>query len=598
MFDTFTLRVLAFPIAFLIFLVPLPLEIIYALGSTMSTISSQAAYEILKTIGLPVTLMEQYETPLIILQKPNSSPLTFAVDIACSGIYSLIGFLIFAIFIAYISKGRAWKKAVTFLIGFPVIYAFNILRITIIVLIGNQYGMELAMQVFHLLGGWILIFLGTLLLLTISEKILKTSIFTPKTKTEFCPRCTSHKQENRSFCLACGTSLKPPEIRLHKQDLAKLAALIATVVLLLSIQVPVFALTEEPVEVILQTPAGQQVSTMILPKMSGYTCRFIYRDTRFEQTAKQDASLTYAYTSISDDPKETIWVSVEVAKSRSNLHRWEVCLINYPLKLGQKPTVTQLDLRDVELLENPPIIGRYFAFQHIKSKLTQVVLYWYESATFKTNSTSIQEYVKLSLIVFPETTENIQEIEDTMLPFAKAIVNHWQPIKTWGKIALALSQNGPTLITITTGAFATLTTVWVIQQQLQKRQNKKAYQKISEKDKKILQAIKKTNKNQRGTPQEIATTYNELNPDKIQTDDLHEKLSNLEEVGLTKQAITNKNDQPILKWKTNISLPQPSKKLVNSTALILDILVGIKQRIKSVTSRFYRRITKEKHNQN
>ncbi len=554
MFNKFTLRVLAFPVAFLIFLVPPPLEIIYALGSTMSTISSESAHTILKGVGLPVTLMEEYQTPVIILEKPNRPPLTFAVDIACSGIYSLIGFLIFSIFIAYISKGRAWKKVATFLIGFPLIYALNIVRITIIVLIGNQYGIELAMQAFHLLGGWVLIFLGTLLLLTISEKILKTTIFTLKTKTEPCPTCTSHKHQNQSFCVACGTLLKTPKIRLHKQDFAKIAALFATVVLLLYIQVPVFALTEEPVEVILQTPAGQQVTTAILPKMPGYTSRFVYRDTTFERIAKQDASLTYAYTSISNNPKETIWVTIEIAKSKFNVHRWEVCLIDWPISQGSKPKVTQLDLRDVELLDNPPIIARYFAFQDIKSNVAQVVLYWFESALFQTNSTSQQEYVKITVIVFPESPENIQEIEDQMLPFAKAIVNHWQPIKTWSQIALALSQNGPTLIAITTLTLTTIITAWVIQQQMQKRTNKKAFQKLPEKDKKILQTIKEAIQNHKGTTQEIKSAYEKLAGEKIDFDELHERLTNIEEVNLIKQTITNESDQPILKWKTNISL--------------------------------------------
>ena len=557
-FNTSTLLVLAFPIAFLIFLVPPPLEIIYTLGSTMSTLSSQAAYTILKAIGLPVTLVEQYQTPVIILDKPNTPPLTFAIDIACSGIYSLIGFLIFATFIIYISKGRAWKKATTFLIGFPLIYALNILRITIIVLIGNQYGIEVATQAFHLLGGWVLIFLGTLLLLTISEKVLKTSIFTTKTTTKPCSRYSMHEQENQSFCTACGTPLKTPEIRLRKQDITKVAALFATVVLLLSIQVPVFALTEEPVEVILQTPAGQQVPTTILPNIAGYTCRFIYRDTKFEQIAKQDASLMYAYTPTSNNAKEAVWVTLEVAKSKSNLHRWEFCLVTAQTKYGEEPRVKQLDLYDIQLLENPPIIARYFAFQE-KTNLTQVVLYWYESATFQTNSTAQQEYVKISVIAFPETPENIKEIEDKMLPFAEAIVNHWQPIKTWSQIALTISQNGPTLIAITTLTFATVATAYITQQQLQKRTNEKAYQKLSEKDKKIVQATKEANRNHKGTTQEITSVYERLNGEKISLDELHERLNSLEEVGLTKQTITNENDQPILKWKTNISLPQPKK---------------------------------------
>ena len=40
-----------------------------------------------------------YGNPTITITQPNGTPLSFTVDIACSGIYSLIGFLIFAVFI-------------------------------------------------------------------------------------------------------------------------------------------------------------------------------------------------------------------------------------------------------------------------------------------------------------------------------------------------------------------------------------------------------------------------------------------------------------------------------------------------------------------
>jgi len=153
MFNAKTLKVLAFPIAFLLLLIPPPLEIVYAAGASLSIISSEAAYAILKATGLSVTLIAQYETPIITLIKPDSAPLPFAIDIACAGLYSLIGFTIFAVFAAYIARGAPWKKTATLLAGFPLIYVLNITRITIIVLIGNYYGMEAAMQAFHLLGG-------------------------------------------------------------------------------------------------------------------------------------------------------------------------------------------------------------------------------------------------------------------------------------------------------------------------------------------------------------------------------------------------------------------------------------------------------------
>jgi len=52
--------------------------------------------------GLHAVLSTNYGSPVITLTLPNNTTLPFSVDVACSGIYSLIGFAIFALFIAYI----------------------------------------------------------------------------------------------------------------------------------------------------------------------------------------------------------------------------------------------------------------------------------------------------------------------------------------------------------------------------------------------------------------------------------------------------------------------------------------------------------------
>lgn len=126
-----------------------------------------------------------------------------------------------------------------------------------------------------------------------------------------------------------------------------------------------------------------------------------------------------------DQTKQNVWITVEVAQTRSSIHRWEVCLITWPQTHGSQPSVTQLDLRDVQILENPPILARYFAFQYTKYPETQVVLYWFETSIFMTNNTAEQKHVKISLIAYPDTPQEIAEAENQLLPFARAIVNYW-----------------------------------------------------------------------------------------------------------------------------------------------------------------------------
>jgi len=552
MFNIQILRQLAFPILFLLFLIPPPLQIAYQAGAALSTSSSQATYSILKTFGLPVSLATQYGNPVIILQKAEG-PLTFAVDIACSGIYSLIGFLIFTTFIAYIARTSLWKKATIFLTGFPLIYALNILRITIIVLIGNYSGMDLATQTFHLLGGLFLIFIGTLLLLTISEKLFKIRLFTSKPKSTSCSYCNQNPEDELHFCPACGKLLNFSNVQLSKRDICKIAILIISAILIINIQVPVFALTKGPAEVTVQTLGSEQATTQILPEIAGYATKFIYRDTEFEGISQQDASLTYAYIP-ANRAGTTIFTAIEIAKARYVLHPWEVCLITWPQIQGRQPSIAQLSLRDVQLLENPPITARYFAFQDSETNTTQVILYWYENAIFNIGSTQEQRHVKISLITFVNDLKDISSIEEQLLQFGKAIANYWQPIKTWSKITLIISQNGATLITIT----ITLLTIALVFQSMKNRKEKKSnlqvYKKLALKEERlILQATHAANREDKSTGIAIASHYQKLARKPIALNVLIQKLDEAYKAGLVKREIANREDEPILVWKPRIS---------------------------------------------
>jgi exosortase len=549
LFNPQTLRQLAFPIAFLFFLTPPPAETLYALGSTLSVISSEASHTIVKALGVPSTLSSEYGNPTITITRPDGSTIPFTVDIACSGIYSLIGFLIFAAFIAYITRDKTWKKAAIFIIGFPLIYALNIVRITIVLLIGYYYGEQPALQIFHLFGGWILIFLGTLLLLTITEKLFKTNIFTKTQPLKPCQKCNPAQNQTEDFCPYCGRLIKYPQINLKKLDIAKIAAIALAVALLLSIQAPVFAVTEGPAKIIIQTPTGEQGNTQILPQIQGYTLEFVYRDKAFEERAKQDASLVYAYIP-TDKAKAPIYVAVEIATTTSSLHRWETCLITWPQTHGYQPKVTQLELKDTQILQNPPITARYFAFQYTSTNQTQTVLYWYETATFTTNNTAQQKHVKISLIAFPNTPEEIPAIENQLLPTAQAIANYWQPIKSWTQIALTISQNGPALTATTTALLAITVILFTLNDRREKDKNYKVYQKLSKTTKQIIDAVSQTEKCKTPTMENIAKNRQDTPPKNIL-----QKLLEIQKTGLVKSQVVNKQDEPIQIWKTNFRKP-------------------------------------------
>jgi exosortase len=607
-FNPQTLRQLAFPIVFLAFLIPPPEETLYAIGSTLSTVSAVAANSIMNVFGIPSTLSDELGSPLITITRADGTPMAFGVDIACSGIYSLIGFAIFAVFIAYVIRDKLWKKLALLIIGFPLVYLLNIIRITTMLLIGYQFGEQLALDVFHTLGGWVLIFAGTLLLLFISEKAFKTHIF--DSTSEKCSKCSLPSRPKGDFCMNCGRIIRVPKHRLSKNDVVKIIAIAMCVTLLLSIQAPVFALTQIA-GIDINTPKGQVPSTQILPTTIGeYNLdpNFTYRDTAFEETSKQDMSIVYLYTGTS---KEPLFVAMEIASAKSLLHRWETCLITYRLQKGWELKVRQIELRDTMLKDNPPIIGRFFVFQYISTNETQVVLYWYETATFKVNSTSQQKYVKFSVEAFPTDTENLQALEDEMLFVARKIVDHWEPIKLWSQITLLLSLNGDKLVTATGVILVIVIILHVLERRRRRKTNYQAYQKLSEPNKQIINIIhetgkapkhkwgriaaaykkvaakltpewktlppllmtsieslkaktnsllqlllSKTEKTPPSTLLNIATTYRRIARKTIRKQKLLEELQQLENTGFINSTISNMQDEPIQTWKTQIAFPK------------------------------------------
>jgi exosortase/archaeosortase family protein len=173
LFNGQTLKQLAFPIAFLFFLTPAPTEILYSVGSTLSDLSAHSSNALANAFGMASTISAQYGSPIITLTRPDQTIMNFSVDVACSGVYSLIGFVIFVVFIAYITRGKLWSKFAILVMGIPLIIALNIVRITSILAIGNSYGESLALQAFHAMGATVLMFIGTLILLVTTEKFVK-----------------------------------------------------------------------------------------------------------------------------------------------------------------------------------------------------------------------------------------------------------------------------------------------------------------------------------------------------------------------------------------------------------------------------------------
>ncbi len=557
LFNYQTIKALIFPIAFLFLLVPLPAKTMYAAGSQLSVLTSNVVYSLLKVFGLPVKLSSAYEAPAIIIQDSSGQSLPFAIDIACAGIYSLLGFIVFALFLADITKGSARKKLGLFLTGFLLIYGLNIVRVTIIVLVGYRWGLETAMGLLHITGGFVLIFLGTLFMLVLGEKALKIKFFGAKIRSQTCSVCEQSQQENENFCLLCGRFLNSIKAKMTKKDIYKIIVLLIIGLIILNLRLPTFVLTNKNfIEINLQELTGTKLTQQFLPTIPGYEPKFLYRDTQFERWSQQDASLVYIYYP-DNKSHAPIWVGIEIADSYSKVHRWETCLITYA---APSETVTTVKLKDTQILEDPPLVGRFFVFRPQRSNLTQAVLYWYGKAAFKVGSGWGLKYVKTSTMAFVKPSEisnpeEYSELEKKLLAVAQSIASHWEPVKAWSFVVLGFAKWGLAFSTISmiVPAAIYVKRTWRNRKnsiQLYKQLN--WYSSFLEEEKLAKKIVNILTENGKSTGVAIAKSYQKLTEKPIETDKLLKTIKYAEESGLIKRDIINKEDEPFLVWKSQI----------------------------------------------
>jgi len=566
LFNYRTLRALIFPIAFLSLLITPPWKSIYEAGARLSVLTSNIAYHLLKLTGLPVKLSYMSATPAIIVQSRTGQALPFTIDVACAGIYSLIGFFVFALFAAYIAKGTPQKKGALFLTGFILIYALNVARVLIIVMVGYWWGFEAAMGLLHALGGSVLIFLGTLALLLLGEKALKIRFFDAKTETrnQPCPVCEESQQENEAFCLACGRLLNLPRIEVLKRDVYKVLALATIGLLIVNLQLPAFVLAgQSSMELDLQKMSGDSETQLFLPALTGYEPTFLYRDTEFEKWSKQDAALLYAYYP-ENRSLAPILVGVEIADSYSKLHRWELCLFLYPAEKGWE-TVIPLEQRDVQILGNPPLVGRFYVFRPSRSTQTVVILYWYERAAFKMGSGWGHKYVKTSLIAYAdsfartgeiESPQDYSKLEDKLYSMAQTVASHWEPAKAWSPIVILFAQWGQALaaITILFAAFMAAYRLWWREGGDSASLYKQLvwYSSFSKEEKETLDVVETLTKTGESTGKALANAHRKLLGKTVKLNRLIEILKHAEESGLVERDVIIVEDRPVLVWKSRI----------------------------------------------
>ena len=150
------LRLAAFPLAFLLLMVPLPEIIFNRITFPLQMLASQVGETMIAASGVPV----MREGNILLL--PNR---TLEVAEACSGIRSLMSLTMLAIVLGYFTERRTWARVAIALAAVPIAVVANAVRVAGTGLASYWISPAAAEGFFHTFSGWLMfiVALGALL---------------------------------------------------------------------------------------------------------------------------------------------------------------------------------------------------------------------------------------------------------------------------------------------------------------------------------------------------------------------------------------------------------------------------------------------------
>jgi len=148
-------RILAFPLFLLFFMVPIPQVIYNRITFPLQILASQAAEAVLSLLGIPV-LREGN-----VLDLPDQ---TLNVVEACSGIRSLLSLSFLSLVYGYFFEKRAWMRVLLFFLTVPIAIIANASRVTLTGILA-EVKPELSQGFFHEMSGLVISMFALILMI-------------------------------------------------------------------------------------------------------------------------------------------------------------------------------------------------------------------------------------------------------------------------------------------------------------------------------------------------------------------------------------------------------------------------------------------------
>ena len=158
------LRVFAFPLFLLFFMVPIPAIIYNRITFPLQILASQAADAVLQLLGYAV-LREGN-----ILELPSQR---LSVVEACSGIRSLLSLSFLSLVYGYFFEKKTWIRVGLFLSTIPIAIVANAGRVTLTGIL-SEIKPELAEGFFHEFSGWVIFMIALAIMVGLHQIVVRS----------------------------------------------------------------------------------------------------------------------------------------------------------------------------------------------------------------------------------------------------------------------------------------------------------------------------------------------------------------------------------------------------------------------------------------
>jgi exosortase len=158
------LRVMLFPLAFLLLMVPLPALIFNKIAFPLQLLASRVGEYSINSLDIPILR----EGNVLILANA-----TLEVAEACSGIRSLVSLFTLGIVFGYFVDRRPWVRAVIALSAIPVAILANGLRVASAGVAAHNFGAAGVEGLFHEFSGWVVFIIAFLMMMGVQRLLLR-----------------------------------------------------------------------------------------------------------------------------------------------------------------------------------------------------------------------------------------------------------------------------------------------------------------------------------------------------------------------------------------------------------------------------------------